>query len=61
LTVFLGAAPWLGLAGLQTVFTAAAGVIIALAWRAADRTLPATARLLAIPVLVGGLWVAGSR
>lgn len=59
LTVYLGAAPWLGLAGLQTLFSAAAGVLIAITWRAAERVLQReAARLLVIPALVAGIWVA---
>jgi apolipoprotein N-acyltransferase len=57
LTVYLGAAPWLGLAGLQTVFMATAGVVIGFTWRSAERRArSATARLVLIPVAVGGLW-----
>lgn len=59
LTVYLGAAPWLGLAGLQTLFSAAAGVAIAVTWRAAEHVLRRdAARLLVIPILVAGIWVA---
>lgn len=58
LTVYLGAAPWLGLAGLQTAFMATAGIVIAYTWRAAEHTLHRTAgRLIVIPVIVGALWV----
>lgn len=57
LTVYLGAAPWLGLAGLQTVFMATAGVVIAFTWRSAEQTVPgAAARLAVIPVTIGALW-----
>lgn len=58
LTVYLGAAPWLGLAGLQTVFTAIASVVIGVVWRAAEAILQRTMiRLVVIPVLAAGLWV----
>ncbi|GAB3132132.1 apolipoprotein N-acyltransferase [Marisediminicola antarctica] len=57
ITVYLGAAPWLALGGLQSVFFAIGCALIALAWRFGDRALPGpVGQLLVLPLLVAGLW-----
>lgn len=57
LTVYLGAVPWLALAGLQSVFFAIGCALIALAWRFGDRAFSGSwARLGLLPVIVAGLW-----
>jgi len=57
ITVYLGAAPWLALGGLQAVFFAIGAALIALAWRFGDRALPGPiGQLLVLPVVVAGLW-----
>lgn len=62
LTTYLGAVPWLALAGLQTVFFGLGSVLITLAWRFGLRAwpetgrYPAAARLLLVPVMLAGLW-----
>ena len=53
LTVYLGAVPWLALAGLESIFYALGCVAIALAWRFGDRSRTARA---STPVVVAGLW-----
>jgi apolipoprotein N-acyltransferase len=57
ITVYLGAAPWLALGGLQSVFFALGCALIALAWRFGDRALPGpVGQLLVLPLIVAGLW-----
>jgi len=57
ITVYLGAAPWLALGGLQSVFFAIGCALIALAWRFGDRALPGpVGQLLVLPLLIAGLW-----
>ncbi|WP_298742440.1 apolipoprotein N-acyltransferase [uncultured Microbacterium sp.] len=56
---FLGPIPWIALSVLQAVLTAAAAVPLALAYRWMPRLAPgAWGRLVALPALVAGLWVA---
>lgn len=58
LTVYLGAAPWLALAGLESIFFALGAALIALAWRFVPRVWPGAAgRLLGVPVVIAALWV----
>ncbi|WP_309129209.1 apolipoprotein N-acyltransferase [Microbacterium sp.] len=54
-TRYLGAVPWLGLAGAETVLTSVALVPIALAYRWLPRAWPG-ARSVLLPVVVGALW-----
>src|SRR5690554_3483527 len=62
LTTYLGAVPWLALAGLQTIFFGLGSVLITLAWRFGLRSWPetarggTTARLLLLPAVLAGLW-----
>ncbi|HEU4807157.1 MAG TPA: apolipoprotein N-acyltransferase, partial [Homoserinimonas sp.] len=62
LTTYLGAVPWLALAGLQTIFFAIGAALIALAWRHGLRAWPesakfgAASRLILLPVVLAGLW-----
>jgi len=57
ITVYLGAAPWVALGGLQAVFFAIGCALIALAWRFGDRALPGpVGQLLVLPLLLAGLW-----
>ncbi|HEV7956016.1 MAG: Acyltransferase [Microbacteriaceae bacterium] len=57
LTVYLGAVPWLALAGLQSIFFALGCALIALAWRFGDSFLDGAAgRIGLLPVIVAGLW-----
>jgi apolipoprotein N-acyltransferase len=57
LTTYLGAIPWLALAGLQTIFFAVGGVLITLAWRFAGRAWPgAVGRLVGVPTMIAALW-----
>ncbi|PWB96593.1 apolipoprotein N-acyltransferase [Salinibacterium hongtaonis] len=59
LTTYLGPVPWLALAGLESVFFAGGAVLIALAWRWVTPLVDHAAwRMLAVPALVGGVWVA---
>ncbi len=56
---YLGPVPWLALSVLEAILTALAAVPIALAYRWTPRVLPGRwARLVALPVLVAGLWTA---
>jgi apolipoprotein N-acyltransferase len=63
LTTYLGAVPWLALAGLETIFFAVGAALIALAWRFGLRAWPATGRwgaagrMILLPVILAGLWV----
>lgn len=55
---YLGPVPWIALATLETLLTAAMAVPIALAYRWLPRLAPGLwGRLLALPALVAGLWV----
>ncbi|MHA6695155.1 apolipoprotein N-acyltransferase [Homoserinimonas sp. A520] len=62
LTTYLGAVPWLALAGLQTIFFAIGASLIALAWRhglqawSGGGTFNTAGRLLLLPVTLAGLW-----
>ena len=57
LTTYLGAIPWLALAGLETIFFAVGGVLITLAWRFAGRAWPGPiGRLLVLPAIIAALW-----
>lgn len=59
ITRYLGALPWFGLAGIETLFVALGSVPIALAYRWLPRIAPAWwGRLVALPALVAGLWTA---
>ena len=54
---FLGPVPWLALAGVETILFGVGAVPIALAYRWTARHRPRGAvQLLAVPLLVGGLW-----
>ena len=58
LTTYLGAVPWVALAGLQSVFFALGGLLITLAWRFGPRVWPgAWGRLLGVATLLAGQWV----
>lgn len=59
LTTYLGPVPWLALAGLESVFFAIGAVLITLGWRWITPLVDHAAwRLLAVPALIGGIWVA---
>ncbi|WP_394771349.1 apolipoprotein N-acyltransferase [Lacisediminihabitans sp.] len=59
LTVYLGPVPWLALAGLESVFFSFGASLLALAWRFVPRYWPGlTGRLLGLPLVLAGLWVA---
>src|SRR5690606_18587981 len=59
ITRYLGVVPWFALAGLETVFMAVGSIPLALAYRWLPRLLPSRwATLIALPLLVGGLWTA---
>jgi apolipoprotein N-acyltransferase len=58
LTVYLGAAPWLALAGLQTLFFAIAAAGIALVWKRLDTGAGPVRRYLVIPAAVASVWTA---
>jgi apolipoprotein N-acyltransferase len=54
---YLGPVPWLALSLFEAVITAGLTVLIALAYRWLPRVLPGLwARLIALPLLVAGLW-----
>lgn len=56
---YLGPVPWVALSTLEALLTAAMAVPITLAYRWMPRVAPGPAgRLLALPALVAGLWVA---
>ena len=58
LTTYLGAVPWLALAGLESIFFALGSALIALAWRFGLRMRRGIAtRLVVLPVVLAGLWV----
>lgn len=57
ITRYLGAVPWFGLAGLETLFMGVVAIPLTLAYRWMPRLFPHTgARLVALPALVAGLW-----
>lgn len=57
ITRYLGAVPWFGLAGLETLFMGVVGISITLAYRWMPRLFPGPfGRLVALPALVAGLW-----
>lgn len=59
ITRYLGALPWFGLAGIETLFVALGSVPIALAYRWLPRIAPGWwGRFVALPALVAGLWTA---
>lgn len=59
ITRYLGAVPWFALAGIETLFMAVGSIALTLAYRWMPRLLPSRWwRLIALPVLVGGLWTA---
>ncbi|QLD10499.1 apolipoprotein N-acyltransferase [Microbacterium oleivorans] len=59
ITRYLGALPWFGLAGIETVFFALGSIPIALSYRWLPRLAGGRwARLIALPALVAGLWTA---
>jgi apolipoprotein N-acyltransferase len=54
---YLGPVPWIALSMLEAVLTAAAAVLLTLAYRWMPRVLPSpAARLVLLPLLVAGLW-----
>jgi apolipoprotein N-acyltransferase len=56
---YLGPVPWLALSILESALTAVGSIPIALAYRWMPRLLPGTWwRLIALPLLVAGLWTA---
>lgn len=58
-TRYLGPIPWLALSGVETALTAAAGILITLAYRWLPRLANGRwARMLALPALVAGVWTA---
>jgi apolipoprotein N-acyltransferase len=58
-TVFLGPVPWAALSTVMALWSAIAGVLIALAYRLVPRAWPGVlGRLLLLPVVVAGLWTA---
>ena len=59
ITRYLGVVPWFALAGLESILMAAGAIPITLAYRWMPRVLPSRwAQLIALPLLVGGLWTA---
>jgi len=57
ITVYLGPAPWIALAGLEAIFFTLGCLLIALAWRFGARAFPGQwGRLGLTPVIVAGLW-----
>lgn len=57
ITVYLGPAPWLALAGLQAVFFGLGLTLVTVVWRVGDRALTGRlSRLAIVPVVVAGLW-----
>ncbi|WP_372432901.1 apolipoprotein N-acyltransferase [Microbacterium dextranolyticum] len=56
---YLGPIPWIALSTLEALLTAAMAIPLALAYRWMPRIAPGTyGRLIALPALVAGLWVA---
>ena len=59
ITRYLGPIPWFGLAGVETVLSAAGAVLITLSYRWLPRLLPgAWARVIVLPALVAAAWTA---
>lgn len=59
ITRYLGVVPWFALTGLESVLMAVGAVPIALAYRWMPRVFPSRwAQLIALPLLIGGLWTA---
>ena len=59
ITRYLGVVPWFALAGLETVFMAVGSIPLTLAYRWMPRLFPSRwASLIAVPMLVAGLWTA---
>jgi apolipoprotein N-acyltransferase len=59
ITRYLGSVPWFALAGLETLISGAAAILIAWAYRWLPRAAPGrVGRLLGLPALVAGLWTA---
>ncbi|MHC2998082.1 apolipoprotein N-acyltransferase [Microbacterium sp. HJ5] len=59
ITRYLGLVPWFALAGIETVFMAVGSIPIALAYRWLPRRFPSLwASLVALPLLVAGVWTA---
>lgn len=59
ITRYLGVVPWFALAGLETLFMAAGSIAITLAYRWLPIVVPGRwARLVALPILVAGVWTA---
>lgn len=59
ITRYLGMVPWFALAGIETLFMGLGSILITLAYRWTPRVLPGRwARLIVLPLLIGGLWTA---
>ena len=58
LTVYLGPAPWLALAGLQTLFFAVGAAGIAFVWRWLETGAGPVRRFLLLPAAVASVWAA---
>ncbi len=59
ITRYLGVVPWFALTGLESILMAAASIPIALAYRWMPRLSSSRwTQLIALPLLVGGLWTA---
>jgi apolipoprotein N-acyltransferase len=59
ITRYLGLVPWFALAGLETVFMAVGSIALTLAYRWMPRLFRSRwASLIALPILIGGLWTA---
>ncbi|MEI5582362.1 apolipoprotein N-acyltransferase, partial [Agromyces sp. CCNWLW208] len=57
-SLYLGPVPWLALSILQALFVGGGAVLIALAYRWVPRATPSRwVRLVALPLLVAGLWI----
>ena len=56
---FLGLVPVIALAGLQSLYVALGGGLLALVWRTLPRVLPGTAgRVVVLPLVLAGVWLA---
>ncbi|MFS0867352.1 apolipoprotein N-acyltransferase [Microbacterium sp. 179-B 1A2 NHS] len=59
ITRYLGLVPWFALAGIETVLSAVAAMLLTLAYRWVPRLLPGPwGRVVALPALVAGTWTA---
>ena len=59
ITRYLGLVPWFALAGLETIFMAVGSIALTLAYRWMPRLFRSRwASLIALPILIGGLWTA---